>query len=279
MGVIKLLKQQRLSVSWTAETQWSYVSHSHVFGVYKSLCTGSCVSKLKPSVSVWQSGADLRLRQRHESVLHDLPKQHQRLRWFGRGGRPSRGFGPVHGSAGARWAPSGKPTPSQQHLETLLWKLRRVRVGEFTDFRTGEQCCQDTYSSTFNSRNGKNIHSHFTKSKLCISWPYKTIMTHHRLLLFPHITFVPVHFLSPASWQNSQCVSGPSSMTQDCVGASARDPSGSFPPAYMSSLHRGYEELSPEQLERLQQDVNSIKNNYRRANVSDNNRQEDVKCS
>ncbi|XP_034455813.1 peroxisome biogenesis factor 1 isoform X2 [Hippoglossus hippoglossus] len=71
---------------------------------------------------------------------------------------------------------------------------------------------------------------------------------------------------SPISGLNSQCVSGPSSMTQDCVGASARDPSGSVPPAYMSSLQRGYEELSPEQLERLQQDVNSIKNNYRRAN-------------
>ncbi|XP_069371970.1 peroxisomal ATPase PEX1 isoform X1 [Paralichthys olivaceus] len=72
--------------------------------------------------------------------------------------------------------------------------------------------------------------------------------------------------ISPISGLNSQCVSGPSSMTQDCIGASACDPGGSLTPAYMSSLHSGFEELSPEQLERLQQDINSIKNNYRRAN-------------
>ncbi|XP_056254795.1 peroxisome biogenesis factor 1 isoform X3 [Seriola aureovittata] len=62
------------------------------------------------------------------------------------------------------------------------------------------------------------------------------------------------------------CISGPNSMTQDCTGASVRDPGGSLPPAYMSSLQSGYEELSPEQLERLQQDINNIKYNYKRAN-------------
>ncbi|XP_029369556.1 peroxisomal ATPase PEX1 isoform X2 [Echeneis naucrates] len=62
------------------------------------------------------------------------------------------------------------------------------------------------------------------------------------------------------------CISAANSMTQDCTGASFRDTGGSFPPAYMSSLQNGYEELSPEQLERLQQNVNDIKNNYRRAN-------------
>uniref|UniRef100_A0A4W6CWC0 Peroxisomal ATPase PEX1 n=1 Tax=Lates calcarifer TaxID=8187 RepID=A0A4W6CWC0_LATCA len=73
---------------------------------------------------------------------------------------------------------------------------------------------------------------------------------------------------SPILGLNSQCISGPSSMTQDCTGASVRDTGGSLPPAYMSSLQSGYEELSPEQLERLQQDINNIKNNYRRGNVT-----------
>lgn len=45
----------------------------------------------------------------------------------------------------------------------------------------------------------------------------------------------------------------------------------------MSSLQSGYEELGAEQLERLQQDINNIKNNYKRANVSDNNEQENIK--
>lgn len=65
-------------------------------------------------------------------------------------------------------------------------------------------------------------------------------------------------------------------MTNDFTRASVRDPAGSLPPAYMSSLLSGYEELSPEQLERLQQDINNIKNSYRRANVSDNNGQENI---
>ncbi|XP_029298959.1 peroxisomal ATPase PEX1 isoform X2 [Cottoperca gobio] len=71
---------------------------------------------------------------------------------------------------------------------------------------------------------------------------------------------------SPISGLNSQCVSGPNSMTHDLTRASGREPGGSLPPAYMSSLQSGYEELGPEQLERLQQDINNIKNNYRRAN-------------
>ncbi|XP_037651212.1 peroxisome biogenesis factor 1 [Sebastes umbrosus] len=71
---------------------------------------------------------------------------------------------------------------------------------------------------------------------------------------------------SPISGLNSQCVSGPNSMTHDFTRASGREPGGSLPPAYMSSLQSGYEELSPEQLERLQQDINNIKKNYKRAN-------------
>ncbi|XP_044027197.1 peroxisome biogenesis factor 1 isoform X2 [Siniperca chuatsi] len=71
---------------------------------------------------------------------------------------------------------------------------------------------------------------------------------------------------SPISGLNSQCVSGPNSMSHDFTRASVRDPGGSLPPAYMSSLQSGYEELGPEQLEHLQQDINNIKNNYRRTN-------------
>ncbi|XP_049457738.1 peroxisome biogenesis factor 1 [Epinephelus fuscoguttatus] len=71
---------------------------------------------------------------------------------------------------------------------------------------------------------------------------------------------------SPISGLNSQCVSGPNSMTHEFTRASGREPGGSVPPAYMSSLQSGYEELGPEQLERLQQDINNIKNNCRRAN-------------
>ncbi|KAK5855166.1 hypothetical protein PBY51_005297 [Eleginops maclovinus] len=71
---------------------------------------------------------------------------------------------------------------------------------------------------------------------------------------------------SPISGLNSQCVSGPNSMTQDLTRASCRDPAGPLPPAFMSSLQSGYEELGPEQLERLQQDLHNIKNNYRSAN-------------
>ncbi len=78
-------------------------------------------------------------------------------------------------------------------------------------------------------------------------------------------------------WQNSQCVSGPDSMTHDFIRVSVRDRGGSLPPAYMSSVQCGYEELGPEQQERLQQDINSIKNNYRKFNVSDNNGQGNIK--
>ncbi|KAM6974793.1 peroxisomal ATPase PEX1 [Tautogolabrus adspersus] len=66
--------------------------------------------------------------------------------------------------------------------------------------------------------------------------------------------------------QNSQYTSGPNSMTHDSTRLGVRDPGCSVPPAYMSSLQSGYEELAPEQLERLQQDMKNIKNNYRRTN-------------
>uniref|UniRef100_A0A7N6AIF5 Peroxisomal ATPase PEX1 n=1 Tax=Anabas testudineus TaxID=64144 RepID=A0A7N6AIF5_ANATE len=69
---------------------------------------------------------------------------------------------------------------------------------------------------------------------------------------------------SPISGLNSQCASGPNSITHDCTGASVPDPNGSLPPAFMPSLQSGYKELGLEQLDHLQQDINNIKNNYRR---------------
>uniref|UniRef100_A0A8C8EJA4 Peroxisomal ATPase PEX1 n=1 Tax=Oncorhynchus tshawytscha TaxID=74940 RepID=A0A8C8EJA4_ONCTS len=65
---------------------------------------------------------------------------------------------------------------------------------------------------------------------------------------------------------NSQGVSGPNS--NDLTGASVRDPGFSHPPAYMSSLQDGYEELSHEQLDRLRLEISNIKSNYRRATDS-----------
>uniref|UniRef100_A0A673CK92 Peroxisomal ATPase PEX1 n=1 Tax=Sphaeramia orbicularis TaxID=375764 RepID=A0A673CK92_9TELE len=67
---------------------------------------------------------------------------------------------------------------------------------------------------------------------------------------------------------NSRCVSAPNSMTHDFTAASVRGPGSSLPPLYMSSLQSGYEELNPEQLERLLQDVNNVKNNCRKVGVS-----------
>lgn len=63
-------------------------------------------------------------------------------------------------------------------------------------------------------------------------------------------------------------------MNHDLMRASAREPGTSVPPAYMSSLQSGYEELSVEQLERLQQDINNIKKNHKRGSVSDNSGEE-----
>uniref|UniRef100_A0A3Q0SWE0 Peroxisomal ATPase PEX1 n=1 Tax=Amphilophus citrinellus TaxID=61819 RepID=A0A3Q0SWE0_AMPCI len=71
---------------------------------------------------------------------------------------------------------------------------------------------------------------------------------------------------SQSSKPNSQCVSGPSSMSNGFTGGSVRDPVSSVNLAFMPSIQRGYEEPAPEQLERLQQDIINIKNNYRRAN-------------
>lgn len=87
------------------------------------------------------------------------------------------------------------------------------------------------------------------------------------LIIFVCVFLPPILLLK----QNSQCVSGPSSMNTDFTGGSVCDHASSVNPAYMPSLQRGYEELGREQLERLQQEINNIKSNYRKANVSDCN--------
>ncbi|XP_037330701.2 peroxisome biogenesis factor 1 [Pungitius pungitius] len=70
----------------------------------------------------------------------------------------------------------------------------------------------------------------------------------------------------PISGLNSRCVSGTNSINHDLTRASGREAGRSLTPAYMPSLQSGYKELGPEQLDRLQQDINNIKNNYRSAN-------------
>ncbi|KAJ8267662.1 hypothetical protein COCON_G00128340 [Conger conger] len=62
---------------------------------------------------------------------------------------------------------------------------------------------------------------------------------------------------------NSQCLSGPNSVTHDLTGASLRDPVCSHTPVFMTSLQEGYQDLSHEQLELLRTDIASIKTNYR----------------
>lgn len=63
---------------------------------------------------------------------------------------------------------------------------------------------------------------------------------------------------------NSRCLSAPISESQDLTATCAHDASTDLPPLYMTSLLAGCEELSPERLEQLTQDVTVIKRNYRK---------------
>ncbi|KAK1805042.1 hypothetical protein P4O66_019405 [Electrophorus voltai] len=64
---------------------------------------------------------------------------------------------------------------------------------------------------------------------------------------------------------NSQCLSVPNSTTHELTGASGRDTACLHGPVLMCSVQEGFQELSPEQAERLRADVNGIKNSYRRS--------------
>uniref|UniRef100_A0A3P9MJV8 Peroxisomal ATPase PEX1 n=1 Tax=Oryzias latipes TaxID=8090 RepID=A0A3P9MJV8_ORYLA len=52
---------------------------------------------------------------------------------------------------------------------------------------------------------------------------------------------------------------------QDCPGGTVCEPACTLPPAYMSSIQTGYEEPCPEELDRLQQKITTIKSSYKRA--------------
>uniref|UniRef100_A0A8C7Z006 Peroxisomal ATPase PEX1 n=1 Tax=Oryzias sinensis TaxID=183150 RepID=A0A8C7Z006_9TELE len=51
----------------------------------------------------------------------------------------------------------------------------------------------------------------------------------------------------------------------DCPGGMVCEPACTLPPAYMSSIQTGYEEPCPEELDRLQQKITTIKSSYKRA--------------
>ncbi|XP_078094984.1 peroxisomal ATPase PEX1 isoform X3 [Mustelus asterias] len=70
-----------------------------------------------------------------------------------------------------------------------------------------------------------------------------------------------------SSEQNSQCLSGPNSMSLDHTITSVRDTIASHPPAYMMSLQEGYQELTQEQVENLRFELNVIKANTRNKNL------------
>ncbi|XP_011479493.1 peroxisome biogenesis factor 1 isoform X4 [Oryzias latipes] len=50
----------------------------------------------------------------------------------------------------------------------------------------------------------------------------------------------------------------------DCPGGTVCEPACTLPPAYMSSIQTGYEEPCPEELDRLQQKITTIKSSYKR---------------
>uniref|UniRef100_A0A8D0CKK6 Peroxisomal ATPase PEX1 n=1 Tax=Scleropages formosus TaxID=113540 RepID=A0A8D0CKK6_SCLFO len=68
---------------------------------------------------------------------------------------------------------------------------------------------------------------------------------------------------------NSQCLSGPNSVTHDLTGASLRDPGNLAAPAFMASLQEGFQELSQEKLERLRTEISCIKANLRGRNMEE----------
>lgn len=69
-------------------------------------------------------------------------------------------------------------------------------------------------------------------------------------------------------FQNSQCMSVPNSTTHELTGASVRDVTFLRGPVLMSSVQQGFQELNPEQSERLRSDLNTIKSSYHRNPVS-----------
>ncbi|XP_069770023.1 peroxisomal ATPase PEX1 isoform X2 [Narcine bancroftii] len=70
-----------------------------------------------------------------------------------------------------------------------------------------------------------------------------------------------------SSEQNSQCLSGPNSVTHDHTITSTRDTMSSHLPLYMLSLQEGYQELTSEHIEQLWIELNVIKANTMNKNM------------
>ncbi|KAM9216033.1 peroxisomal ATPase PEX1 isoform 3-T3 [Dugong dugon] len=62
---------------------------------------------------------------------------------------------------------------------------------------------------------------------------------------------------------SSQCLSAPSSMTQDFPGVSGKDVLFSQPPVFRTASQEGYHKLTQEQRDQLRADINIIKDRYR----------------
>ncbi|XP_054420546.1 peroxisomal ATPase PEX1 isoform X2 [Pteronotus mesoamericanus] len=62
---------------------------------------------------------------------------------------------------------------------------------------------------------------------------------------------------------SSQCLSAPSSMTQDFPGVPGKEPLFSKPPMFRTASQEGYQELTQEQREQLRADISIIKSRYR----------------
>lgn len=89
------------------------------------------------------------------------------------------------------------------------------------------------------------------------------------LLAVVHFSALSTFALS-LPFQNPRGICRPNSLTHDSTRPGLRDPGGSAPLTFVPSLLSGFKELNAEQMERLQEDIKNIKNNYRRTKVSEN---------
>ncbi|KAJ1101019.1 hypothetical protein NDU88_006094, partial [Pleurodeles waltl] len=65
---------------------------------------------------------------------------------------------------------------------------------------------------------------------------------------------------------NSQCFSGPNSITHDFSGLILRDLVPTQPPVFITSSQEDSQEYNQEQIEQLRAEINVIKNNYTHRN-------------
>lgn len=74
---------------------------------------------------------------------------------------------------------------------------------------------------------------------------------------------LPLLSLQHLTLQSSQCLSAPSSMTQDFSGVPGKDQSFSQPPVLRTASQDGSQELTQEQRDQLRTDISVIKGRYR----------------